>query len=194
MADTVLALVAHPDDESFWMGGTLAGMATHGLRVVIVAASDGTHGRARDRNEQFDLACDVLGAADWQADICFPDQQADTVPQVVINSWAEMCVEKWKPGLVLTHYHGDLNRDHRHVCEAALVATRDRCVVWMCTPEYPERCVGPRFEPSIGVRSDVFATDTKWAACQCYPEELAAKPLTRSKERLIRHETFVEVR
>jgi LmbE family N-acetylglucosaminyl deacetylase len=38
---TVLAFHAHPDDEVFLTGGTLARAAADGHRVVIVVATDG---------------------------------------------------------------------------------------------------------------------------------------------------------
>ena len=39
MPRTLLALFAHPDDESFAAGGTLARYAAQGARVVLVTAT-----------------------------------------------------------------------------------------------------------------------------------------------------------
>lgn len=41
---TVLAVFAHPDDESFLTGGLLAEVARRGGRVVVVSATAGEHG------------------------------------------------------------------------------------------------------------------------------------------------------
>lgn len=41
---TVVALHAHPDDESLLTGGTLAGLAASGHRVVVITATDGAQG------------------------------------------------------------------------------------------------------------------------------------------------------
>lgn len=41
----VLAIMPHPDDESIYAGGTLAGLRTAGLRVGLVVATDGAGGR-----------------------------------------------------------------------------------------------------------------------------------------------------
>jgi len=44
MKKTLLVVIAHPDDESFPMGGTLAKSAAEGARVVLVSATRGEAG------------------------------------------------------------------------------------------------------------------------------------------------------
>lgn len=66
---TVVALNAHPDDESIFMGGTLATLASAGHRVVLVVATDGMmRGDAepdpRQRLRELDAAASALGAAE----------------------------------------------------------------------------------------------------------------------------------
>jgi len=45
---TVLAIFAHPDDESLACGGTLARLADDGARVVLLCASRGERGQSAD--------------------------------------------------------------------------------------------------------------------------------------------------
>src|SRR5215469_15565596 len=45
---TILAIFAHPDDESLACGGTLARLADAGARVVLICASRGEKGRVSD--------------------------------------------------------------------------------------------------------------------------------------------------
>lgn len=48
MTKTLLALFAHPDDEAFGTGGTLAQFASNGTRVVLVCATNGDVGEISD--------------------------------------------------------------------------------------------------------------------------------------------------
>jgi LmbE family N-acetylglucosaminyl deacetylase len=47
----LLAVTAHPDDESLGMGGTLAKSAAEGVEVSVLAATRGERGRYRDGKE-----------------------------------------------------------------------------------------------------------------------------------------------
>lgn len=72
-AGALLAILAHPDDESFAMGGTLARYAAQGIQVFLVCATRGEVGEISDptlatpetlgqvREEELRNACRVLG-------------------------------------------------------------------------------------------------------------------------------------
>ncbi|MEO8257598.1 MAG: PIG-L deacetylase family protein [Acidobacteriota bacterium] len=73
---TVLAIFAHPDDESLACGGTLARLSDAGVRVVLLCASRGEKGSVSDqalvpdgdlgrvRMAELQAAADVLGIAE----------------------------------------------------------------------------------------------------------------------------------
>jgi LmbE family N-acetylglucosaminyl deacetylase len=73
---TLLAVFAHPDDESFGIGGTLARYAAEGVRVVLACATMGEAGKVHDpslgtreqlaeiRERELCCACDVLGISE----------------------------------------------------------------------------------------------------------------------------------
>ncbi len=69
---TLLAVFAHPDDEAFSVGGTLAHYAERGVRVVLACATRGEAGKMTDpgmtvsdlgaqREEELKRACEALG-------------------------------------------------------------------------------------------------------------------------------------
>lgn len=57
------------------------------------------------------------------------DQKFDTIPLVDIITRIECCIDKYKPEIIYTHCSSDVNRDHRIVNEAVLVASRPPCSV-----------------------------------------------------------------
>lgn len=67
----LVAVLAHPDDESFAMGGTLAKYAKEGVTIVLIVATHGEAGirktetstAARVRDEELRAACEELGVA-----------------------------------------------------------------------------------------------------------------------------------
>jgi N-acetyl-1-D-myo-inositol-2-amino-2-deoxy-alpha-D-glucopyranoside deacetylase len=73
---TLLAVFAHPDDESFGIGGTLAKYAAEGVHVVLACATMGEAGEIKDpslgaveqlaeiRERELRCACDVLGISE----------------------------------------------------------------------------------------------------------------------------------
>ncbi len=63
MNKTLLALLAHPDDESFGPGGTLAKYAHQGVDVHVIIATDGAAGTASEgyEDKQAELAAHRMG-------------------------------------------------------------------------------------------------------------------------------------
>lgn len=201
----VLAVVAHPDDESLFCGATLASHVRHGDAVHVVSLGTGVGARGELGDElqralerrtlAFVAATTALGAS-CELLRAYPDQEADTVPQITINRIVESVLERWSAYLVYTHWIGDLNVDHRRVAEAVWVATRMGPRVRCMSPEFPDRCVGPAWEPDAsGMLLAPADLDAKWEACRQYGMELRAWPHPRS-ERAIREraERFMEIR
>lgn len=55
---SLFVVVAHPDDESLWFGGTLQALSSRGLRIVVVCL---TNKNNDVRNQEFRDACAALG-------------------------------------------------------------------------------------------------------------------------------------
>jgi N-acetyl-1-D-myo-inositol-2-amino-2-deoxy-alpha-D-glucopyranoside deacetylase len=81
---TLLAILAHPDDESLVAGGTLARFAAAGMRVALLCATRGEWGPISDerlanyetlgkvREQELRDACEVLGVS-WMRFLDLPD-------------------------------------------------------------------------------------------------------------------------
>ena len=190
----ILVIVAHPDDETFAMGGTLAQHAHAGDRVTVVTCTDGVSSRgrnpaaARARATHFQTACAALGVGGCHMRAVFEDQRSDQVPQLVLNQAVAAFVDR--PDRVYTHDPCDLNLDHRRVAEAVLVATRGVCPVWSAKPEWPDRALWP-FRPTKIV--DITeGLPMKQAACRAYVDEWRDPPHPRARAMTVTEEYFIE--
>lgn len=147
MPHTLLALFAHPDDESFAVGGTLARYARQGARVILGTATRGEAGITHDegagnpadmgqaREEELRCACRVLGvhelrflgyrdsgmAGDPQND--HPNAFCRADPERVVGQILDLFRE-FQPAVVLTfgpeggYGHPDHLAIHRHTTAA----------------------------------------------------------------------------
>jgi LmbE family N-acetylglucosaminyl deacetylase len=108
----VAVLVAHPDDEVLGVGGTIRRHVAQGdeVRVHIECMSG-----LRDKLVRISGALQIAKNVGYQ--LTFGDSQnlGHTAPDLDRFADAEV---------IYTHWLGDLNRDHRLVAEAALVAGR----------------------------------------------------------------------
>src|ERR1700730_2742669 len=136
---TLMAVHAHPDDESSSTGGILAGYADEGMRTVVVTCTNGEYGDApggikpgepghdpeavaRIRRGELERACALLGVenvellgyhdsgmADWQY-----REDPEAFCNVPIDESAARLTqmfEKYRPDIVVT-YAGDSGYDH----------------------------------------------------------------------------------
>ncbi len=134
---TVLAIFAHPDDESLACGGTLARLSDMGCRVVIVCASHGEAGSISDpalvpdgdlgRVRVLELrdAAGVLGAAEVIVlDHPDGDLRWDHVPEMHAEIVA--LIQRYRPDAVITFAEDGLywHLDHIGVHERTFTAVR----------------------------------------------------------------------
>lgn len=108
---TLLAVIPHPDDESYSFGGTLALAAKAGWRCVVICASSGERGKRHDggppgeaalaaaREAELAASCRLLGAEPpifWR----LPDGglRAMEPPLALVRA----AFETYSPGLILT--------------------------------------------------------------------------------------------
>jgi N-acetyl-1-D-myo-inositol-2-amino-2-deoxy-alpha-D-glucopyranoside deacetylase len=134
---TVLAIFAHPDDESLACGGTLARLSDAGARVILVSASRGEAGSISDpslvpdgdlgqvRARELREAAAVLGAAETIV-LNHPDGEIrwEDVPE--FHAEIVMMIERYRPDAVITFAEDGLywHLDHIGVHERTYTAVR----------------------------------------------------------------------
>ena len=195
MAERVLVVAAHPDDEVLGMGGTILRHTEQGNSVGVLFLADGVGSRGQDaraaesRKRAAQAACKVLGA-DIVGFETLPDNAFDTVPLLRIARLVEQAKQAVDPSLVYTHHGGDLNIDHHLTCRATLTAFRPQpqetyAAVYAfevnSSTEWSHPTLGAPFLPDTYVN---IATqlDTVLQAYRCYAEEVREEPHTRSVE------------
>lgn len=145
---TLLAVMAHPDDESFGAGATLARYADEGVNVHVIIATDGIAGSvesksvltnhsslAQVRSGELSNAAAALGLTSiWS--LPYRDSgmrgSADNehplalIRQPVEKTVAEVLgyIERLRPDVLITHdpYGGYGHPDHVRCCEATTAA------------------------------------------------------------------------
>jgi LmbE family N-acetylglucosaminyl deacetylase len=132
MAKTVLAIVPHPDDAEFYAGGTLAGFAKGGDRIIIVTTTDGSKGSyeleaeklVAVRQQEALRAGKRLGA-DKVLLLGYPDLELDHFPTDELREKYVHLIREYKPDLVMTEdylYTEETHPDHRVVARAVAEA------------------------------------------------------------------------
>jgi len=133
---TVLAVFAHPDDESIACGGTLARLADEGARVVLLCASRGERGSVEGpapddgvgetRSRELNEAAATLGIADVLL-LDHPDGNLRWAHVSELHAQIMMTVRHYEPAAVITFGEDGLywHVDHIGVHERTTTAVRN---------------------------------------------------------------------
>ncbi|MVP00523.1 PIG-L deacetylase family protein [Paenibacillus lutrae] len=178
MRKTLLFIFAHPDDESFACGGTMAKYADQGHAVHLVCATSGCKGKtggytftcreevARFRESELQLAAGVLGLQE----VCFcryPDGGLAEVDEDELASHIADLILKLQPQLIVTFPPDGVtgHPDHIAVSKAVLAAairTESSLetapdLYYVSIPNYYDHCgdYGPSERCPITARVDI---------------------------------------
>lgn len=191
---TVIAVVAHPDDEVLGVGGTLARHAAAGEAVHIVICATGLAARAAATRAEIEAledrarqAAAALGASPPRF-LGFPDNAMDERPLLEVVQAIQRHLDEISPTTVYTHHASDLNIDHGIVARAVLTVCRPlpesriESIYAFETPSSTEWATGAGFRAFAPTRFvDVAAhLPAKIRALECYGEEIRTFPHPRS--------------
>jgi LmbE family N-acetylglucosaminyl deacetylase len=147
MTRTILAVLAHPDDESFGMGGTLALYSRKGCNTYLICATRGEEGSMDDehlngykdkaelRTNELQNAARYLGLKEvfflGYRDSGMPGMEANKHPEAQINHPVEEVagkvvkyIRELRPEIVITFdpIGGYRHPDHIHIHQATVLA------------------------------------------------------------------------
>lgn len=192
MKNNILVFSAHPDDEILGLGGTLRKHIEKGepVRVIILCEAE----TMRYKNKNVNLKEMALKSAKIMGFeeiifLDFPDQGLDKFSLVEVIRPIEDFLSKYKPDIVYTHFIGDINKDHKIIAEATIVATRPfknkiKYLLGYDNPSSTEWEIPYRFSPNYFVNvKDTF--QKKIEALKCYVSEINPFPHPRSEEAIL---------
>jgi LmbE family N-acetylglucosaminyl deacetylase len=145
----ILFAFAHPDDEGFATGGTIAMLVDQGARITLVCATNGDVGEISDpslatpetlgqvRQEELRRAMDITGVQDIRflnyrdsgmihtADNQHPNALMQADPNRVVGELVAI-IRETRPEVVITHdpTGGYGHPDHKTMCQQATSAFR----------------------------------------------------------------------
>lgn len=196
MKNNILIIVAHSDDESIAMGGSIRKHIIRGDNVNVISMTDGVSSRKYTneidkniRSNSARLASEILGF-NWIASYDFPDNAMDSLPLIEIVKAIEKVKNQYKPNIIYTSSCADLNVDHRVVANAVLTAFRPqpgeickeiRLFEIPSSTDYGHPSITGRFSPNLFISIEETWND-KLKAIEAYSSEMRDYPHSRSKE------------
>jgi LmbE family N-acetylglucosaminyl deacetylase len=176
-AESVLVVVAHPDDETLAMGATLASLAAAGVSVDVVSLSAGEAALdhlgvvepdlGERRMAELSAACGELGVRHRET-TQWPDGRLDVCADEAAAEIGRL-VDDLDPDVVLTLWQHDPHPDHQAAAAVARRAAGDRPVVEMLLWAVHWT------DPAI-VDADVRRVETNSSARQAKARALASYP------------------
>ena len=123
-----LIIAAHPDDEVLGCGGTAVRLVQEGHSVIpVIVCENATVRYESDKATQLEewskKSANILGISEPEF-LRLSDQRLDSYSALEMAQLIEKKIFEIKPDVVFTHHGGDINKDHRILFDATLVATR----------------------------------------------------------------------
>lgn len=208
---SLLAIFAHPDDESFTVGGALARYAAEGVEVSLLCATRGEAGiegmgpgeAARVREQELRAACAVLGVSKVRF-LGYRDGELAQVDPAEVTARMAQTMRELRPQVVITFGPDGISGHPDHVAVSRLVTAAfdvaasegfvRRLYYVAPSPATEQGCGVPAGEVGEGtVWIDIGSyRETKIRAMQCHRSQRQPFPgqPAEEAERLVCHEFF----
>lgn len=194
MSDTVLLVVAHPDDETIGVGGSIYKHQIDGDTVVAISMTNGVSSRPESHENDAKVRLDAASEASsilgfkWLQHFQFQDNAMDKHPLLDIIRAIESVKARINPTVVYTHSGADLNIDHRITLSAVATAFRPlpgeackeiRLFETSSATDFGFIALSPPFTPNLYIEIENY-WNVKEKALKCYQCELRDYPHSRS--------------
>lgn len=201
----LLALFAHPDDETFRPGGTLALLSRLGVDVQVICATCGEAGSCGDpslctpeelpgvRRRELRAACLALGILPPQF-LGYEDSTLEQVEAEIVISQILSIVCKVQPHVMLSFGTDGLSGHPDHIAIGKWALETYQCaenIAALYTLAVPQSVadqlgmlqVHPVSDDEIAFGVDVVPVwETKLAAMRCHATQLSSTPLLHASE------------
>lgn len=194
---TMLCVFAHPDDESFGPGGTLAKYAAAGTRIITISATRGEgsslgHEQHKEhlgdvRVAEMQSASEVLGLKESRV-LDYPDTKLDEVDEDELRDLFLRAIWDTEPDMVMAFEPRGItgNPDHIAITRAATEAIslvpidqRPDLFYWGLTETAAQRLKEISDIPFVGLDSGDINTiidtsaylETHWKAIRCHKSQ-----------------------
>ncbi|MGE5132879.1 MAG: PIG-L deacetylase family protein [Gemmatimonadota bacterium] len=201
-AASVLAVVAHPDDESFGLGGVLERLAAGGAATAVLCFTHGEastlHGLDRDlgtvRPAEFAAATRVLGIERAEL-LAYPDGALGRVPVADLAGHVTRLARQVRPTHLLAFDTGGItgHPDHTSATAAALAAAGllgIPVLIW-ALPAAVADALNSEFGTSFAGRPPAELTELavdrarQWDAIACHASQSGDNPVLRRRLELL---------
>ncbi|MGE5291421.1 MAG: PIG-L family deacetylase [Micromonosporaceae bacterium] len=210
-ARSVLAVVAHPDDESFGLGAVLDLLTTAGVRCGVLCFTRGEASTlhagaghlAEARSAEFAAAAAVL-RLDHADLLGYPDGGLSAVPLAELTGRVLQAARETAPGHLLTFDVGGVtgHPDHARATEAALAAAEvlDIPVLGWTLPEAVTRMLNTEFGAAFTGRDRSEIDETlsvdragQRRAIGCHASQSTANPVLWRRLELLGNEEHLRL-
>ena len=199
----VLVFAPHADDEIIGCGGTIARYVSEGAEVYTCIVTSGQppvfdNSKAKENGwpcidyPECEAAKKVLGVKEIFY-LQFPAVLLEQCGRYELNGKVLEIVNKVKPDVIFMPHFGDMQKDHRLVAEAVMVAVRPKyshiveyvyAYETLSETEWNIPHSSNAFMPNVFVDITGFL-DKKIEAIKCYSSQLAEFPNPRSVKAII---------